>query len=39
MDDNKEPVNVNGLIIVLAVYINDDENNFNELFYENNEPR
>lgn len=31
MDDNKEPVNVNGLIVVLAVYINDDENNFNEL--------
>jgi hypothetical protein len=31
MDKNKEPVKVNGTIIVLAVYINNDSNNFNEL--------
>lgn len=31
MDNNKEPVKVNGVIIVLAVYINNNRNNFNHL--------
>jgi len=31
MDNNKEPVKVNGVIIVLAVYINNNHNNFNHL--------
>lgn len=31
MDNNKEPVKVKGTIIIVAVYINNDSNNFKEL--------